>query len=90
MPNFHKYFTKVWHTICIHIYTMNKQYYKRKFPKSYQFQKWVEELHTKAMFSFLPNGGKLYELEMLHKHFGTCEPKKLVEIIYNKHYETNN
>lgn len=65
---------------------MNKQYYKkfliRHFKTAKDFENWVISLHTKSMFSFLPNDGKIYELEMLHKHFGTCEPKKLVEIIY--------
>jgi len=60
----------------------NKQFYKRHFATAQDFKNWVIGLQTKYIFSFDPHGHGMYELNKLHKEFGTTDPDKLVEIIY--------
>jgi len=59
----------------------NKQFYKRHFATAQDFKNWVIRLQTAYAMSFSPQHDS-YELEKLHKAFGTCDPEKLVEIIY--------
>ena len=61
-----------------------KQLYIREFTTAKDFKEWVQSVHKRYKKPMTTKCFEIaeYELTLLHRHFGTCDPDLLIDILY--------